>query len=62
MKAHVFKQSYNEYREIEVSPEDVFCTLPCEDCFGEGIFWVTNKDHQVCVECKGTGLVYVSLI
>ncbi|APZ82427.1 hypothetical protein sp82g_209 [Bacillus phage SP82G] len=62
MKAHIFKQVYGGYREIEVSPEEMFCTLPCEDCSGEGFFWITDEDHQVCVECKGSGSVYVSLV
>ncbi|WCS68603.1 hypothetical protein Goe16_01890 [Bacillus phage vB_BsuM-Goe16] len=62
MKAQVFKQDYDEYEEVEVSPEEVFCTLPCEDCSGKGTFWITDEDHQVCVDCKGTGSIYVSLI
>lgn len=62
MKAYIFKQTYDEYEEIEVSPEEVFCTLPCPDCLGEGTFWITDEDHQVCVACRGAGSIYVSLM
>lgn len=57
--------------EVEVEPLDMgngVGQVPCFECGGDGDWSkyhpdpeITHKDQCPCVDCKGTGKVYISI-
>ena len=57
--------------EIKVTPINKGCgagQVTCFECGGDGDWSkfhpdpsITTKEHCPCVDCKGTGLIYISI-
>lgn len=63
VKLNIYKQQYQTYKQIELREDDIerYITIECSDCNGTGIFYITNEDRQSCVECKGSGSVWITV-
>lgn len=65
MKVQLFKQSLglpsDEDHFMEVEPSDMYAQTPCLDCNATGIFEL-YEESWACVDCKGAGYQWVSLI
>lgn len=60
MKAHIYRNG--RIAITEVTEEDVKnreTTIECPSCEGTGIFDITEKDSQDCVECYTAGEIKV---
>ncbi len=65
MLVTVFKQVYEPVQaEIDLTPAEIefgFAQIPCSDCNGIGRFGLPDDTEEMCICCKGTGLLWVTL-
>lgn len=67
--AYVYKQAYEAYPnntydtpiEIDIVGDEMFAKIDCEDCDGTGQFHMPDNSFELCICCKGTGKVDVTL-
>jgi len=55
-----FEKPYIPYANLEIK-EDGYSKIACIDCRKTGVYKLPNGDTQKCIECKGSGYIWISL-
>lgn len=61
--AVIYRQAYEQpYEEVFIDVDaGEYQKVDCADCGGVGTFHITDRDSQVCNECKGAGFQWFNV-